>query len=307
MNQIPILIISQNSSRRRELVESLDVFNEFRVQVQAGVAGESVLNDPEIIDLVSFNYLNGREMLAGEAGCAVAHFRAYQRIVQMDSKWVLVLEDNSRINAFALAKIPAMLSRLDSVMETERIPIIIHLLMNNSHFIGKKIYADQKFFLYESLTVLRLAKAYLINREAALVAIRAGLPIKDVADWPHWVLKTKFLVCPYDVVYIDHALQSEIDPLNLRHDKSRIEQATKTNNILEKSRVIVKYLCGLEAIEYRKITGLNDYFQWKVRDRAFRYASKLLGSPDVLNPNVVILNVPILEFFLTRPKKHWVH
>ena len=307
MNQIPILIISQNSARRRELVESLKVFSEFRVQIQTGVSGESVLNDSEIIDLNSFHYLNGRKMLAGEAGCAVAHFQAYRRIVEMDSKWVLILEDNSRINPVALAKIPTMLSRLDSIKETGKIPIIIHLFMNNAHFIGKKIYADQKFFLYESLTILRLAKAYLINREAALMAIRAGLPIKDVADWPHWVLKTKFLVYPHDVVHIDSAFQSEIDPLNVRHDKKGIEPVTKTAKIVKKIRVIVKYACGYEAIEYRKMTGLNDYFQWKVRDRALRYASKLLGRKDPLNPNVVILTVPILEKLLTKLKKNGVH
>jgi len=306
MNQIPILIISQNSARRRELVESLKVFSEFRVQIQAGVSGESVLNNPGIIDLNSFHYLNGRDMLAGEAGCAVAHFQAYRRIIEMDSKWVLILEDNSRVNAAVLAKIPTMLSRLDSIKKTEKIPIIIHLFMNNNHFVGKKIYADQKFFLYESLTVLRLAKAYLINREAALMGIRAGLPIKDVADWPHWVLKTKFLVYPYDVVHIDSAFQSEIDPLNVRHDKKRIVSMTKTTKILKKILVIVKYLCGYEAIEYRKMTGLNDYFQWKVRDRALRYASKLLGHADPLNPNVVLLNVPVLEKFLAKLKKHGV-
>ena len=82
---------------------------------------------------------------------------------------------------------------------------------------------------------------------------------------------------------------------------------TKTAKIVKKIRVIVKYSCGYEAIEYRKMTGLNDYFQWKVRDRALRYASKLLGRKDPLNPNVVILTVPILEKLLTKLKKNGVH
>lgn len=301
MSSLPIIIISQTESRRKPLEDSLMDLEGFEVHIQQGVLGKDVISNRDIVDLDAFRFLNNREMLPGEAGCAVAHHRAYEKFLKFNSEWSLILEDNSRVFPRELLMLPSLVAELNNFHELEGEPVIVHLFLNNATLIGKRIKLKEDLELYEAFTVLRLAKAYLINKQAASLAVKHGLPIKDVADWPHWVSEVRFLVQIRDLVCIDRDLPSEI---GTRIDMTSIRRKFFVTRMLLKFRAIARFIFCIEAVSYRRKTGMKDYFVWIVCDRIYRFLARILGVRDRDNPNVILLEgllVNTIRIAITAP------
>ena len=196
------------------------------------------------------------------------------------------LEDNSRVLPKELLMLPNLITKLDNFHEMQGKPVIVRLFLNNATFIGKRIKLDEGTELYETFTVLRLTKAYLINRQAASFAIKHDLPIKDVADWPHWVSKVRFLVRIRDLVCIDRDLPSEI---GARIDMTSIRRKHFVTRMLVKFRTITRFFFCIEAFVYRRKTGIKAYFVWIVCDRIYCFFARIFGVRDRDNPNVILL------------------
>jgi hypothetical protein len=281
------IVISLTEARRRPLMEQLALLPTFVCHLQPGVRGSEIWEDESIIDSKSFEYINDRPMTSGEAGAAYSHFLVYKSIVENNWPWALVLEDNARLLDGADNYLNSLISAIDSNPSHSDTPILVHLNHENAKFISCRISVSTDIDAYQPFTILRTSKAYLINFSAAQIAVNDGLPLKDLTDWPHWIHGIKFLVSIQDWVVVDRSGGSEIGirPKARRDRKMHIWQKG-----YRKFSTFFKFVVGLEALSYRKNTGLNDYFAWIVMDRFFRLCEKLMGKPDTDNSTVVILD-----------------
>lgn len=297
MKKIPTVVISLGSDRLKPLLTQLEECNELFVHVQKGVIGEYALSNSRLIDGKAFKSLNQREITAGEAGCALAHFLVYQKIVEQAWKWTLVLEDNARLLPGAQREILILLEALQSSDRFNRLPILVHLNLSEARIVARRISICNSFEIYEPLTILRTSKAYLISDLAAKIALKDSLPLKDVADWPHWIHEIKFLACIKDLVYVDRSYSSEIE---LR-PTPRVEVQTLYRRVWK----AMLFTFGIEALRYRRSTGLSDYFLWVIMDRIHRVAAIFIGTPDQDNVNVILVKNFILRYLKSVALHHY--
>ena len=286
------IVISITEARRRPLMKQIEQLPMLTAHLLPGVRGSEIWENESIIDPKSFEYINDRSITSGEAGAAYAHFRVYEMIIQNDWPWALVLEDNSRLLDGADDYLNNLTKALDSDPAYSRLPILVHLNHENVKFISSRNSLSTGMEVYEPFTILRTSKAYLINLAAAHIAVTDGLPLKDLPDWPHWIHCVKFLVSIKDQVWIDRTGGSEIG-IRPKARRDRAMSARQRN--LKKCKTLMNFLTGLEAYNYRKNTGLNDYYAWIVMDRFFRLCGKFLGKADIDNSAVVLLDSSLLK------------
>lgn len=268
--------------------------------LQPGVIGSQIWENETLIDANCFEFINGRPITSGEAGAAYAHFIVYNSIVQSGWTWALVLEDNTRLRDGAGDYIMRLIGSIEVDTNFATSPVLVHLNHENVKFISSRVVLSSGMQVYEPFTLLRTTKAYLINMSAARIALTDGLPLKDVADWPHWIHNVNFFVSIKDLVEIDRSGGSEIGA----RPKGRYEIADNSNSRkLRKVLTLVSFFLGFEAINYRRKTGLNDYFAWIVMDRFFRLSGKWLGKQDVDNSSVLILEASVFKVFRNRIKR----
>lgn len=272
--------------RALPLKSELEKIDFLELKVFPGVSGKDYKGDSNVFNHEAFFYLNGREPMDGEVGCALAHFAIYNDMLTKNLDWALVLEDDSRLAAGGLVGLATLFSIINSDNLLLETPTIIHLKLENRPVIVKKIVFGQKLKAYECLTVLREANSYLINRNAAKCAALAGLPLNDVADWPHWVSEVFFVALEEDVFFVDRQLESEI---GLRKDMYEERGFTGTKLVLNKIRIIFMMLTGIEKYIYIKNTKLNDYYFWVVRNRLLRMLAKFVGKVEYRNDNVILV------------------
>ena len=294
---IPTVVISLSPERLKPLMSQLEGCPALLVHVQKGFIGKQVIDNSKLIDRTAFEFLNGREMTSGEAGCALAHFSVYQKIFEHEWKWTLVLEDNARLLPGAESQILMLIEAVESNQNLRGVPQLIHLNLNKARILARRISISDSFDIYEPLTILRIAKAYLINDFAAKIAVKDSLPLKDVADWPHWIHEIKFLASIKDAVYVDRSFPSEI---GLR-PTPRIAVQKPHRRI----RTAILFIFGIEALRYRRNTGLLDYFLWVIMDRIYRVAAIFIGKPDQDNTNVILVENSILRHLKSFALHHY--
>ena len=159
---------------------------------------------------------------------------------------------------------------------------IIYLRPGTSKFVASKFELNSEEHLYLLKTVLRETKGYLINQSAARIAVDQGLPIKDVADWPHWLHRIDFLVTTKDLIWVDRSHGTEI---GIRPTYEEISGFKKSFRIIR----LLKFISGYEYFNYRLNTGLKDYFFWFIRPRIIRIQVRFNSYSDPLRPTVTML------------------
>ena len=297
MEKIPTVVISLSPERLKPLMSQLEGCPALLVHIQKGFIGKKVIDNSKLIDRTAFKFLNGREMTSGEAGCALAHFSVYQKIFEHEWKWTLVLEDNARLLPGAQREILMLLEALQSSDSFNRLPILIHLNLNEARIVARRIRICNSFEIYEPLTILRTTKAYLINDLAAKIALKDGLPLKDVADWPHWIHGVKFLASIKDSVYVDRSFPSEIE--------LRLTPRAVVQKLHRRILSAMLFISGIEALRYRRNTGLLDYFLWVIMDRIHRVAAIFFGRQDQDNTNVILVENSILRHLKSVALHHY--
>ena len=119
---IPTVVISLSPERLKPLMSQLEGCPALLVHVQKGFIGKQVIDNSKLIDRTAFEFLNGREMTSGEAGCALAHFSVYQKIFEHEWKWTLVLEDNARLLPGAESQILMLIEAVESNENLRGVP-----------------------------------------------------------------------------------------------------------------------------------------------------------------------------------------
>lgn len=122
----------------------------------------------------------GREMAAGEIGCALSHFRLYQRMVDADIDVALIVEDDAVIHP----------DTLDLLAKQENFPDDWEiLLLNHTPTIGGRINRWHRTPV-ASRQIGRFSRpaygtgGYLIRQSAARALLKQAYPIHCPAD--HW-------------------------------------------------------------------------------------------------------------------------
>jgi hypothetical protein len=284
---LPVLIISSSKMRQEDLINSLGRFDWVESLVIDGVDAKHLFKIPDIYDFKAFEYLNKRPVLVGELGCALAHLNAYKKIVENSWEWALVLEDNARIFDSEFEVLPGIIqgfSKNESLFKHSG--KIIYLRPGMSKFVASKFELNSEEHFYLLKTVLRETKGYLINQSAAKIAVDQGLPIKDVADWPHWLHRIDFLVTTKDLIWVDRSHGTEI---GIRPTYEEISGFKKSFRIIR----LLKFISGYEYFNYRRNTGLKDYFFWFIRPRLIRIQVRFNSYSDPLRPTVTILKTAL--------------
>lgn len=289
VKSLPTFIISMSEARARPLVSVLVNLEFVDLKMIPGLRGQDYFNDGSIFDHKAFLHLNGRQPLAGEVGCAYSHYSVYKEIVKYEHEWSLILEDDSRINEFGTHKLKTLIHSILTDIQLFERPCVIHLKLENRPIVAKKFRISDEIESFECLTVLRETNAYLINIAAARVAVREGLPLRDVADWPHWISDVLFLAISEDIFSVDRNIASEI---GTREDMYKNKNLFGTKLVFHKVCIFFGIVSGYEFCLYKKNTGLNDYYSWKIRYRLLKMAARIVGRRDSRQSNVVLIPWP---------------
>ena len=271
--QIRTMIISGDKSRRDKLEKSLINKPEISFIVIPSVDATNLIDSDEIYYRRAFEYINKRSAVTGEIGCYLAHQECYKRIIANKWEWCLILEDNDRVDEL---NYKLLISQLQAVMRDKYLkdlPTILHLVPNQ----GPIYVADRDHIqgVFHCLSIPRRTKAYFINQSAAALAIKEGLPIKDVADWPHWIREVNILISEENFFTVDQSMHSLI---------GKREARITPNGVNQKIINFLKFFCGIEYLNYYRNTRINNYFERVVLDRIIR---RLPNRPNPKNPNIL--------------------
>ncbi len=206
--QVRVLIISGDKSRRDQLEKSLKNKPEISIEIIPSVDGYGLSRSSHIYSPRAFEWINKRPAVQGEIGCYLAHQNSYKTILENKWDWCLILEDNARIEEEKFVSLMGILQSLVTNRQLSVTPTVLHLIP-----IDGPIYVSERTDLhgvFHCLSIPRRTKAYFMNYAAAAVAINEGLPMKDVADWPHWIRKVNFLVSHEKYFTIDQSIKSVI-------------------------------------------------------------------------------------------------
>ena len=281
-SRFPVIVNSLSQSRRDQLMQDLAKLKNLDVHVLAGFDGRIDRTKDYLVNQRAFQHINKRSMLPGEIGCAISHHMAYLFASENMWDWALILEDNIRVNNSSAIDLSNLAEWLTLSKQLQSEPTLIHLLPQESTLVGRSLANDSSIELFESLSILRLAKGYLINRRCLELAVSQTLPITDVADWPHWITQVKLLVTIRDLISIDRNLESEI---GFRPQQEFEQISNPFLRRIYRAKSFTKMIFGIEYLEYRLNTGRGDYFQWIVIDRIARYLYTYFGIPNQHNQN----------------------
>lgn len=281
-SRFPVIVISLSQSRRDRLMQDLAKLKNLDVHVLAGFDGRIDRTKDHLVNQKAFQHINKRLMLPGEIGCAISHHMAYLFASENMWDWALILEDNIRVNTSSAIELSNLAEWLTLSKQLQDEPTLIHLLPHESTLVGRSLANVSSIELFESLSILRLAKGYLINRRCLELAATRTLPITDVADWPHWITQVKLLVTYRDLISIDRSLESEI---GFRPQQEFEQISNPFLRRMYRAKSFTKMIFGIEYLEYRLNTGRGDYFQWIVIDRIARYLYTYFSTPNLLNQN----------------------
>ena len=194
-----------------------------------------------------FNYagsndLYGREMNAGEVGCALSHRKAYNEFLESNEPYALFLEDDISI----LRDLNQLnMSAIDSILQDPQ-PKALMLSGDYSYYKKKPIVR-----LYSAVG----AYAYMLNRAAAKRILSVNPPCCVADDWMYYKRKgiKLYAVCPY---MVDANVRMDLLGSDVKQDSWSIDR----------SRMAFKeVMIGAVAGIIKKMFKLFHLFEYKVR------------------------------------------
>jgi glycosyl transferase family 25 len=107
--RVIVISLPDATDRRRVMRERLGKLG-LEYEFLDAVRGTDVYGDPGLYDKAKALKAEGRELYAGEVGCALSHAKAYREIVRRGLPWALVLEDDAVLHE----RLPDILERLEA-------------------------------------------------------------------------------------------------------------------------------------------------------------------------------------------------
>ena len=260
-----------NEFRGKRLI---DFFNAIGVEPQLVFGIDGRINS-DLIALKSaskkrIRHLVGRDMANTEIANVLGHRLIYEEFLKTENEWALVLEDDSfptenfDLNKFDLKSlsIPSIvnLSGIDQLIkEFGELPC----LLLGTHNISN---SESEFYVYRTLGNTFGTWAYLINREAAKIAIHNFKSVDSTADWPHaWRNKVSFSR-PEKSLFTVSLEGSIIDQdrsiaTNFRLPRSFI---LKKNRFIKQAETLSAILGFFSGIAYLRGISFKQHYKEKV-------------------------------------------
>ena len=170
------------------------------------------------VDHAAAAVLLRRRMGAAEVGCALAHQRVYERILDEGLEYAIVFEDDARLRR------PLDHDAIVDLLAVAH-PRVVALYAPRGFAIVDETRASVggggRVVAYPAIVPPTTTTAYALNRAAADVLLRRGRPISHVADWPVWAeVHCEFLVLAEPVAAPDDLADSQIDRPEARASRS---------------------------------------------------------------------------------------
>jgi hypothetical protein len=230
------------------------------------VWGEDAQNRPRTLSFLARSLsriYNKREISVGEYCCFMGHQRILSNFLASGNEWALILEEDA-----TLMKDISLIARLT---EGKNGPTILHLagidfILSSSkeetfwvRGIEVEYQNDVEIILYRVIGNVFGAFGFLINREAAKIAVKGNSRLKfpQTSDWPStWRYKVKFLLTDLCFVSVETAGSELEKSRNLLLETSA---KSKKNSILMKIRGWFGLMRNLTLIEplFKSLLGVS--------------------------------------------------
>lgn len=158
-----------------------------------GVDGKS-LTDKQIEGLADqkWAYRNeGRFFTRGEIGCYASHLLAYQKVVEDDLSYALILEDD----AWLTPSIVGVLEEMENVISPLNNDVYLLQEIGPGRFKkkGKQIPVVNNLFKLQELRSAWWAHAYVVTNKSARSLIAALTPVRHVSDCWGWLIRHRIV------------------------------------------------------------------------------------------------------------------
>lgn len=142
----------------------------------------------QLVDQSAAMCVFGRMLTPGEVGCWFAHRVVYEAAEGQGTEWNIVLEDDAGVPPEFWPFLKTWLPSLDTGK-----PIIVSLFAQD-YPRGRTVVAKGDATLLALPYAPTNTVAYVINRKAVDVALRAPRRAMSTADWPPWSTEVNFLL-----------------------------------------------------------------------------------------------------------------
>lgn len=238
--RIFVISLEHHTERRKSIEDTLRGLN-LDFEFFPGVDGSNLSEaDRALVQTVDELYLDlagGRKILIpnklspGEIGCALAHLKLYQHILDLRLERACILEDDSIVTQHFVEA----LQGIDKITEPWDIVNFTYYRSFKSWFFAKKYHfgsdtnvAKHQYFqriglwhptldaIFNARHFLSMAACYVVSNQACEKLIKIGYPVRMVADHLTGLVSFNhlrlFKAYPDELYYVDYSrFESEID------------------------------------------------------------------------------------------------
>ena len=239
-----IINLEKSTIRKQYMQKLLEPYSFLDVEFIKAIDGR-LLSEKErqtLFDYGKSRKLYGRTLNAGEVGCALSHRKVYERLLQENAPYALVVEDDISIqrdlNLIDFRKI-------NTVLSSSR---------------PRALMLSGDYCYYRKKPVIRIysavgAYAYIINKAAAKLILTKVHPCCVADDWLYYKRKglQLFAIYPY---MIDANVNMELLSSDVKQDTWGIDRSQ-----MALKEVIIGAITGVT----KKVFKHFDHFEYKVR------------------------------------------
>lgn len=182
MDRIKTYIINlpKDLERKESILKETGQLPCLDIELIKAVYGKGLTDEEKekLFDSEKYVRYYGRFVLPGEIGCNLSHRKCYERLLESEQEFVLILEDDAQFVEAALSY--ELIDSIADFMNTSD-PTVL-LLHADFDYVGNKISFCNKYSLYQVYDAL-FTTAYLINKNAARLLLQKGYPYWVADDW----------------------------------------------------------------------------------------------------------------------------
>ena len=239
-----IINLEKSVVRKQYMQELLSAYKFLDVKFVKAIDGRLLSEDERRakFDFARSKDLYGRELNAGEVGCALSHRKAYSELLKSDCQYALILEDDISI-----------IRDLNS-LDLEQIESIVNVQE------PRALMLSGDYWFYKKNDIVKLftasgAYAYIMNRAAASKVLAVNPPCCVADDWTFYKRNglRLFAVNPY---MIDANMKMDLLSSDVKQDSWTIDRSK-----MAKKEVVIGVLVGLIKRVFKRF----HHFESKVR------------------------------------------
>lgn len=175
-----VINLPKDLDRRESILKETGQIPWLDVEMTEAVYGKELTEEERSNSFNSkkFTQYYGRMVLPGEIGCTLSHRLCYQRLLNSDQSFALILEDDAHFVETTFTEY-----FFSSVTEFMNNPLPRVLLLHaNFEYTGKKLPFGDNYHLYSVYSAL-YTTGYIINKSAAYKLLQEKYPYWAADNW----------------------------------------------------------------------------------------------------------------------------